>query len=251
MSHTGLTVLQFTDTHIYADEARLFARINTRSSFTSTMTKALAACPDCDVILVTGDLAADCEAPAYAWLAEQFAVFEAPVFYLPGNHDDADIMDPILGAAGWVRSGSHTLGGWHIVLLDSCVRGEAYGRLGHAEIERLDAALAQHRKLPALVSLHHHPVPIESRWMDTMRLHNADELWAVIDKHPQVRSVLWGHVHQNYDAYRHGVRLLATPSTCVQFAPRSVNFATDPLAPGFRRLILSADGQMMTDIVRV
>lgn len=251
MTDAGLNILQFTDTHIYADAARLFARINTRSSFVATVDKALHHIRDCDLILVTGDLAADCEAPAYAWLAEQLAAFSRPVYCLPGNHDDVAVMRSELVGAGWVCGGAHTLGGWHMVLLDSCVPGAPHGHLARSEIERLQETLARNRSLPTLISLHHHPVAIESQWMDTMRLRNAEEFWTVVDKYPQVRGVLWGHVHQNYDAYRNGVRLLATPSTCVQFAARSNDFATDPLAAGFRRLQLSADGRITTDVVRV
>ena len=43
--------------------------------------------------------------------------------------------------------------------------------------------------------------------------------------HPQVRGVLCGHVHQEYDALHQGVRFLATPSTCIQFMPLSRDFS--------------------------
>ncbi len=251
MRNTDLNVLQFTDMHIYARENGLFCGVDTRMSFNAVKNRALVQSRDYDLILVTGDLAMEPEAPAYAWLVEQFEVFDAPVYCLPGNHDAAKIMERSLSAAGWNYCPSHTVGGWHIVLLDSTVLGEAYGSLGDAELDRLDDALARHRILPTLVGLHHHPVAIESRWMDRMRLHHAARFWAVIDRYPQVRCILWGHVHQNFDTYRNGVRLLATPSTCTQFAARSANFAIDPLPPGFRRLQLSSDGTMTTDIIRV
>jgi Icc protein len=251
MNDAGLNALQFTDTHIYADETDGFARVNTRSSFLATKEHALRYNGACDLVLVTGDLAAQSEAPAYSWLVDQFTAFDAPIFCLPGNHDTGAVMEPLVSAAGWSFGGSHTLGGWHIVLLDSSVQGEAHGRLSAAELHRLDAVLVRHRTLPTLISLHHHPVPMMSAWMDTMQLQNAAALWAVIDKHPQVRGVLWGHVHQNYDAFRNRVRLLATPSTCVQFAARSENFAIDTLGPGYRRLRLSSDGEIDTDVVRI
>ncbi len=245
-----LTVLHFTDTHIYADEAHLFARVDTQRSFLATRDTALSTPHDYDLILLTGDLAADAEAPAYRWLAEQLAVFELPIYCLPGNHDVGTVMEPLVDAAGWLFGGNHTLGGWHIVLLDTSVPGAAHGCLSKAELLRLDAALAQHPDLPTLVTLHHHPVPMMSAWMDTMQLNNAEEFWKVIEKYPQVQSVLWGHVHQNFDTYRNGVRLIATPSTCVQFAARSADFAIDSLRPGFRCLQLFPDGGIDTTVVR-
>lgn len=246
----SLRVLHFTDTHIYADAAHLFARIDTQLSFLATRDKALSMADNYDLILVTGDLAAEAEEAAYRWLAEQLSVFALPIYCLPGNHDVNTVMEPLVNVAGWFFGGNHTVGGWHIVLLDTCVQDAAHGCLNAVEIERLDKALAQHPKLPTLVTLHHHPVPMMSAWMDTMQLNNADEFWQVIAKYPQVQIVLWGHVHQNFDTYRNGVRLLATPSTCAQFAARSVNFAIDSLTPGFRYLRLLPNGGVDTAVVR-
>ena len=251
MRNGGLKVVQFTDTHIFADPTQRLGRLNTQASFLATRDKAAAAIQDCDLILVTGDLAAAAETPAYYWLVEQLAVFDIPIYCLPGNHDIGAVMEPILSAAGWTYGGAHLIGGWHIVLLDTCVTDADYGHLDKAEIARLKLALARHSDIPSLICLHHHPVPMGSAWMDTMQLTNSADFWAVIEQHPQVCGVLWGHVHQNFDTYQGGVRLLASPSTCVQFAARSTNFAIDPLAPGFRCLRLFADGVIHTEIVRV
>ena len=251
MRTDGLKVVQFTDTHIFADPDRRLGGLDTQASFMATCARAATAVADSDLILVTGDLAAAAETSAYCWLVEQLAVFNRPIYSLPGNHDVDAVMEPIVSAAGWMHCGSHVIGGWHIVLLDTCVAGAEYGYLDPAEIARLKLALTEHAHLPSLICLHHHPVPMGSTWMDTMQLTNSREFWAVVEQHPQVRGVLWGHVHQNFDTYQRGVRLLASPSTCVQFAARSTNFATDPLAPGFRCLRLFTDGVIDTEIVRV
>jgi len=82
-------------------------------------------------------------------------------------------------------------------------------------------------------------------------LTNADELFAVLDRHRNVRAVLWGHVHQPFDALRGTVRLLATPATCAQFLPHSDEFAVDPRPPAYRTLELRADGTLLTELVWV
>jgi Icc protein len=66
-----------------------------------------------------------------------------------------------------------------------------------------------------------------------------------------VRGLVWGHVHQRYDALRNGVRLLATPSTCAQFLPRAEQFAVDRMPPAYRTLELKADGSITTEVVWV
>lgn len=48
----------------------------------------------------------------------------------------------------------------------------------------------------------------------------------------------------------HGRRLLATPSTCVQFKPHCTNFTIDAVAPGWRWLELDEDGAVRTRVQR-
>jgi len=90
-----------------------------------------------------------------------------------------------------------------------------------------------------------------SRWLDRVGLTNAAEFLHTIDAHHNVRGIVWGHVHQAYDALRKGVRLLATPSTCAQFLPNNDHFAVDPRPPAYRTLELRADGTLLTEVVWV
>ncbi|MOA49871.1 3',5'-cyclic adenosine monophosphate phosphodiesterase CpdA [compost metagenome] len=73
----------------------------------------------------------------------------------------------------------------------------------------------------------------------------------MIERFPQVKAMLWGHIHQEFDQLREQVRLLASPSTCVQFAPGSEEFQVDRSAPGYRWLRLHADGLLETGVSRV
>jgi Icc protein len=76
-------------------------------------------------------------------------------------------------------------------------------------------------------------------------------LFAVVERFAQVRGLLWGHIHQEFDQQRKGVRLLASPSTCVQFKPGSEEFQVDSTAPGYRWLRLHANGRLETGVSRV
>jgi Icc protein len=102
-----------------------------------------------------------------------------------------------------------------------------------------------------MVFVHHHPVAMASRWLDTVGMENADDFFRVLDAHPQVRAVGWGHVHQCFDTRRRGVRLLATPSTCAQFLPQANEFAVDARPPAYRRITLQPDGTLETEVVWV
>ncbi|MGA1383685.1 MAG: 3',5'-cyclic-AMP phosphodiesterase, partial [Steroidobacteraceae bacterium] len=44
------------------------------------------------------------------------------------------------------------------------------------------------------------------------------------------------------------LKLMATPSTCVQFRPRVADFEIDERPPGYRVLTLHADGRIETTV---
>jgi len=94
-------------------------------------------------------------------------------------------------------------------------------------------------------------LPLNSRWLDELALYNAAELLSVVDRSPQVRGVLAGHVHQASDLSRNGVRYLTTPSTCFQFLPAVNSFSVDTRPPGLRWLDLLADGRIETEVAWV
>jgi Icc protein len=87
--------------------------------------------------------------------------------------------------------------------------------------------------------------------MDEIALDNPAALFAIIDRYPQVRAVLWGHIHQEFSAERGGVHLFGSPSTCVQFKPGAQEYVPDTQPPGYRWLLLQGDGTVQTGIQRV
>ena len=118
------------------------------------------------------------------------------------------------------------------------------------QLQLLERALSEAPERHHLVCFHHHPVSIGCRWMEPIGLRNPDALFAVLERYPQVRAVLWGHIHQEIDELRNNVRMLASPSTCVQFKPESGNFAVGEQAPGYRWFDLFADGRIETQVER-
>jgi Icc protein len=202
-----------------------------------------------DALVCTGDIVND-EPEGYAHFARELGAFGKPVYCIPGNHDDPQLLRAALSHPPFQVGGYADLGAWRIVLVDSCVLHQARGRISAAELAALDAALRSCERY-ALVFVHHHPVSMASRWLDAVGIENADDFWRVLDAHAQVRAVSWGHVHQCFDGRRRGVRLLATPSTCAQFLPQANEFTVDARPPAYRRLALQPDGTLDTEVVWV
>ena len=246
-----LRLIQFTDPHLYGSETETLRGIATLPALKAALSDAqqsLAWPPD--VVLVTGDLVQD-DPSGYVHIRRVFGHLGMPVLCIPGNHDDPAMMRRELRVDPFTVGGHSDFGAWRIVLLDSTLAGSANGRLSEKTLAQLDAALRTAEGRHCLVTLHHHPVAMSSRWLDRVGLENAKEFFNVIDRHDNVRAIVWGHVHQNFEGLRKGVRLLATPSTCAQFLPHAADFAIDRQPPAYRTLELRPDGSLITEVVWV
>jgi Icc protein len=245
---SAIRVIQFTDPHLFGDIAATLRGVNSYETLERTLADASGHLAIADAILVTGDLVQD-DAAGYEHFRRLFARFGKPVLCIPGNHDFVPQMRASLAGPPFELDGPADIGAWRIVLLDSVVPNQAGGRISVEQLTKLDEELGMARQRHAMVCLHHHPVNMNSRWLDTVGLANANEFWSVIDSHPQVKAVVWGHVHQNFEGVRRGVRLLATPSTCAQFQPRSNDFVIDDhQPPAYRLLTLHSNGAIDTGV---
>jgi len=247
---SSLRLIQFTDLHLFGTEAGRLRGVNTYETLMATLEIARRDHWPPDALLVTGDLVQD-DTAGYALFRRVFGALNLPVYCLPGNHDDAASLKRSLAGAPFVTGGHIDRDGWRVVLLDSSVRGSARGHLTAEALASLETSLSSADGRHVLVCLHHHPVQMHSRWLDTVGLDNAADFWRIIDASSSVRAVLWGHVHQNFDGMRGHVKLLATPSTCAQFVPRGVDFEIDTQPPAYRVLSLSPEGSIDTQMVWV
>lgn len=241
-------VVQLTDAHLFADPAGSLLGLNTRDSLGHVVGQVLREQPRIDLLLCTGDLSQDASEASYAAFRQMTAVLGAPSRWLPGNHDEAKVMQAV---APELVQAVTDIGQWRIVMLDSAVVGATFGVLADEQLAVLDRALADAGERHCLVCCHHQPVDIGCAWIAPIGLRNADELLQRLKRYPQVKALLWGHIHQEWDELRDGVRYLATPSTCIQFAPRSEDFKVSEEQPGYRWLRLHDDGRLETGVERV
>lgn len=243
-------LVQLTDSHLFADEGGSLVGLNTADSLQQVIELVRAEQPSIDLLLATGDLSQDTTVQAYQRFRRMTEGLSPRARWLPGNHDE---LQPMAEAAvhSCLLKPTVDIGNWRITLLNSAVAGKSHGYLEDDQLRLLVQAVSEAPDRHHLVCLHHHPVPVGCAWIEPINLHNAAKLWQVLERFPQVRAVLWGHVHQPFDQVRNGVRLLATPSTCVQFAVGSDDFKVSQEAPGYRWLRLHPDGTLHTGVSRV
>ena len=243
-------VVQLTDSHLFADAGADLLGLDTHASLNAVIDMVLEQTPEMDVVLATGDITQDGSEDAYRRFIAASQRLPAPCYWIPDNHDDAELMAEVGRPLGLSRPWVD-LGNWRIVLLDTSISGAVPGRLAASQLQIVDDALASADERHVMVCLHHQPVDIGSDWMAPIGLLNPQDLLGRIQHRPEVKVVLWGHIHQQFDQQLGHLRLLATPSTCVQFAAGSSDFATDTLAPGYRWLRLYDDGRIETAVRRL
>lgn len=247
-------VIQISDTHLFEDpNSKLWGMAPER--YLDRVVDALcAATPEPSVVLVTGDCSADGSEASYQRLGEKIARLKAPTYYLPGNHDNASLMASMLMGRSLDKEKLCFFVdalGWRFILLDSSVRGEDSGCIGNAQREWLRNALASSPPMPVVVAVHHNPLPVGSEWLDTMTISDNAALLAILDTAPNVKAVLFGHVHQEFEEYRDGTLYASVPSTFFQFKPRSKEFTRDERsAPGARVIRLTGD-KVLSAILRL
>lgn len=244
-------LVQVTDSHIFAEQDGCLLGLNTREAFEAVCERVLSEEWRADAILTTGDLSQDASPESYQYLADYFKSMKIPTFWLPGNHDNPETMEIYLSNNKVLSAKQLLIGHWQIILLDSSVKGKVHGYLSDEQLKFLEKALNRYPEKHVLVCLHHQPVDIGSEWLDQIGLKNAAEFNELIEKYSQVKGVVWGHIHQEYQKQVNGVQWLATPSSCVQFKPGSTDFSAGVEAPGYRFLNLYSDGRIESVVHRI
>ena len=202
---------QISDTHIRADDDGAAVRQLTRALRQAREYKA-------NVILISGDLANDERADEYALFAKAVSDAPAPVYVLPGNHDDRARIRTALPSHKYLPASgplSFVIEDFpvRIVCVDQIVPGETHGLFTDDQAHWLDRTLAQRPERPTVVALHHPPFPTHDVLFDTIGLQNAERFVSVVRHHPQVARVICGHHHRMAVGQVAHAPVIVAPST--------------------------------------
>lgn len=246
-----MRVLHITDPHLFADRQAALRGAVTYETLQAVLAHYQASGFAADLVTLTGDIVQDDSAGAYAHCRDLLSSLGLPVLCVPGNHDVRHIMRDLLPDPPFTYCSAAEAGNWLIVGLDSCVEDSAGGRIADNELQRMDDTIAASSAAHVMICLHHPPVAMRSRWLDSVGLADGSEFLGRAAASGRVRVAICGHVHQDYDARHEGIRLVATPSTCRQFLPHADEFAVDDRPPAYRCIELRPDGGVGAELVWV
>lgn len=246
-----VNVVQFSDPHLFTDKAHCLLGMNTEDSFQQVLALLTEEQPDRELLLITGDIAQAPSPQTYQRFYEAVSALETPHYWLQGNHDLDAMFNDSRHTPSCITPCVIERSNWTILMLNSSVDHEVAGRFSRSELEWLENQLQLSHGRHVMVTMHHHPLPVGSAWLDHHMLAETRKFWAVIDRFPNVRAIVHGHVHQAVDKLYGRVRILGCPSTCIQFKPGSREFALDKRPPGYRWLNLMPDGRIETAVSRL
>ncbi len=247
----AIRVLHISDCHLYADIRRDLLGVNTMDSFKATLAEIIAQHRPYDFIVVTGDISQDYSATSYEHFAREISILNKPVFFLPGNHDDGPLMYRIFGNLGINVEKNVITPYWQFIFLNSEVYAVPHGWIEKRQLDYVRFCAQRSPDKYIAVLVHHLPQLVNSAWLDTQTMHNKEEFNACMRTIPNLKLVLTGHVHQAFECEDHGIKYIATPSTSIQFAPLSANFALDDIGPGWRYLTFYPDGSLSSEVCRL
>ncbi|HPE62060.1 MAG: metallophosphoesterase [Thiothrix sp.] len=258
-THQPVRLLQISDLHCFAgdDSALLWSDLPVQPNRQlSRLLTHLQQLPDRhDALIISGDLAQEETAATYERLGQLLEGLGLPIYVLPGNHDVPSLMRVHLTNADGQPHYQSTvrIGDWQLLFLDTSKPGHPDGHLEPEKLALLEQQLSAAQQTPTLIFMHHHPVPINSPWMDHMGLQQAERFWQLLAQHPQVRGIGFGHIHNAFETHietaaGHSVQVCGTPATCIQLGHETEKMTALHTRPGWREWILSQTGTISSQV---
>jgi Icc protein len=238
-------IVQLSDLHLYRDRGGLLAGVRTWATFDAVLDLVSRRHEDFDYLVLTGDLAQDEALETYVMLRDALGDWMQRCRIVPGNHDDRgnlrEVFPELFPKGEGLLTFTLQCHGWCVVGLDSQVPGETRGHIDGDQLRWLEAQLARCPGWPALLFVHHPPVPVNVAWIDALGLYDAADFVALIEASPQIKLICAGHVHQEFGGRVGAAAVYTTPSTCVQFGARKEK-TFDIRMAGYRTITLAKDG---------
>jgi 3',5'-cyclic AMP phosphodiesterase CpdA len=175
-----------------------------------------------DVVIFTGDTVQTGQAEEYEYLRELLAPLTAPLYVVPGNRDDNRVLRTVLKGTASLPENTDILQyvvdahAVRLIAIDSTDVGERKGVFGSERQSWLEAALSEKPQQSTILFIHHPPFDIGDHYIGGYRRQEeAVALTNIVQRHPQVKALLCGHVHRLVDRAWAGSRAIVMPSVAV------------------------------------
>lgn len=252
-----MLIVQISDLHIRAERALLNDRYDSAGNLERCIATINQLPRRPELVIATGDLVHFGARAEYACLREILDTLLAPLLLLPGNHDNRQKLRDSFPEHTYLEQYPENCRfvrddfALRIIGLDTVIENEIEGAVGAEQLRWLDEQLAAVPDKPTLIAMHHPPFSGMIDFGNKPSCADGPALAALLQRHPQVRKIISGHLHR---AITTGFALTqgsVAPSTAVSFGipffPDTPFYRTDEPA-GFQ-IHLSSDTQDATEVI--
>jgi Icc protein len=242
-----ISLVQITDLHLTENKKTKVKLWDTHSSFQRTVNY-IKSNENPDFLVASGDISNDGTKKSYIAYQKGIERFEKPVFTILGNHDNRKNFQAVFQTKLPSIKKIILSETWLIIAIDSTSINRESGKITKQQIRSLRKLIEENKDKSLVLCLHHQPIKM-GFWIDQIGLENSGQFIASIANQPNIKAVIWGHVHHESESRLESIKMLSTPSTCFQFCGNSENPDTD--RPGYRKINLFKSGKLETKVVRI
>jgi len=191
--------IHVTDPHFVKPGETLFG-LDLRERLDRCVASINASHADADCCIWTGDIVHWGDEASYRHFREAIGTLSVPSHFVMGNHDVRDALRAVfpetpVDANGFVQYVVDKPAG-RFVILDTIKPGTHAGELCAARRAWLTARLAEARDRDVYLFMHHPPFDMGMHAIDRIRLAGAEGFAEVVEGHPRVRHLFFGHLHR-------------------------------------------------------
>ena len=246
-------LIQITDTHILPPGELLHGSVDSARHLQETVQSIGRMLPKPDVVMITGDLVERGDEASYRHFIDLISPLEMPVYVIPGNHDDPQVMlesfanTPCFPASEKFFQYVINELPFRIIALNSKCDDSELPEFDASRLSWLENQLSGSDK-PTIIALHHPPMTTGIELSDMGGSDWYQGLKSVLASHSQVKLVICGHCHTDlygrigqvpvYMASATSHQLIATRGSLV--APAAI---TQPGTPALHHFI---DGEFVS-----
>lgn len=195
-------LVQLTDTHIVEPGQLLYGKVDTAAHLADAVRQVNRMSPQPDLVMITGDLVEYPDLSSYENFTSLIEPLLAPVFLIPGNHDDPHMMRECFADSPAFPVTDETFQyaiedfDFRVLALNSHFKNSELPNLDEARLSWLSSAL-QNSNRPTLIAVHHPPMRTGIEFIDMVGSQWYIGLSELLEQHPQVQLIISGHGHSD------------------------------------------------------
>ena len=188
-----ISLIQFTDPHLTENKKTKVKEWSTHESF-ERIVAFIEKNERPDFIVATGDISNDGTKKSYIAYQKGIGRFKKPVYTILGNHDNHKNFRTVFGTKFRSIEKITLSETWLMIAIDSTSINKVSGYITKQQMDSLRKLIKNNKDKNIVIFLHHQPIKM-GFWIDQVGLENSDQFIAAITNQPNIKAVIWGHVH--------------------------------------------------------